>query len=345
MRKDYYEILGVRRDASQEEIKKAYRRLALKYHPDRNQQNKEAEEKFKEIVEAYSVLSDPEKRRLYDLYGEEGLRAGARSDFFEVNFDDLFSSFADLFNPFGEFIRERRRGSHVEKTIWITLEDAAKGLSKEVEIERISLCPRCQGSGAEPEAGWRKCPLCHGTGRIVEGSFFFRIEKTCPRCGGRGYIPVKTCTLCGGRGVVRERKTINLSIPAGVEDGMVLVASGEGNAGGSTGARGDLRITVRIKEHPIFRRKGADLFTEVKVDYITAILGGEVKMNDIFGQSFNLRIPPGTQPGQQIKVSSKGMPLLGKAARGDLFVRVKVELPRKVSGRERKLLEEIKKIR
>ncbi len=347
MRKDYYEILGVSRNATQEEIKKAYRRLALKYHPDRNQQDREAEEKFKEIVEAYSVLSDPEKRRIYDLYGEEGLKGGARAsaDFFEFNLDDLFSSFEDFFGPFGGFSRQKRRGSHVEKTVWISLEEAATGTAREVELERTTLCPRCKGTGAEPEAGWKKCPLCHGAGRVIEGGFFFRIEKTCPRCGGRGYIPAAVCRRCGGKGFVIEKKTIKINIPAGVEDGTILVASGEGNAGGTTGARGDLRITVRVKEHPYFHRQGADLFTEAKVDYISAILGGELEMKDIYGQNFILKIPPGTQPGAKIKVPGKGLPHLGREKRGDLFVKIKVEIPTRVSGKEKELLEKIRKLR
>ncbi len=341
MRKDYYEILGVPRDASQEEIKKAYRRLALQYHPDRNPGNKEAEEKFKEIVEAYSVLSDPEKRKLYDLYGEEGVKGGGPP--FDINQE--FSSFFDLFESFFDFERRPSRGSHVERTLWITLKEAALGTRKELEIERTSLCPNCRGSGAEPEAGWRRCPVCGGTGEVVQGGFFFRIASTCPRCGGKGYIPVKTCRVCRGSGFVKEKKKLTLEIPPGIEDGTVLVVSGQGNAGGSTGARGDLRLTIRIKQDPKFERSGSHLFAQLKVDYLTAILGGTVYFEDIYGEKLKVEIPPGTQPGDQIKIPGRGMPVVKRKKKGDLFLRVLVEIPKKLSKKEKELLEKIRSLR
>ncbi len=341
MRKDYYEILGIPKGASQDEIKRAYRRLALQYHPDRNPGNREAEERFKEIVEAYAVLSDPEKKKLYDLYGEEGLRSSASHDPREG-----FSSIFDLFDSFFNLGREEAtRGAHVERTVWISLKEAALGTRKEVEIERASLCPHCRGSGADPEGGWRRCPLCGGSGEVVQGSFFFRIARTCPRCGGRGYIPVKTCKICGGRGFVREKKKITLEIPPGVEDGTVLVASGHGHAGGSTGARGDLRITIRIKEDPRFKRRGPHLISEIKVDYLTALLGGSVDFEDLLGEKLSVKIPPGTQPGDEIKIPRRGMPLAHRDKRGDLFLKVRVEIPRKLSRKERELLEKIRRLR
>ena len=350
MKRDYYEVLGVSRNASQEEIKRAYRRLALKYHPDRNQGDKEAEEKFKEIVEAYSVLSDPEKRRIYDMYGHEGLKGRVN---FEAGFawDDLFSEFDEIFSSFfgfgfGEERGRRRRatkGDDIWYELWVTLEEAAFGVEKEIEIKRKNPCPRCGGSGAEPGTGYRHCPTCGGRGFLVTQHLFFQVKRTCPRCGGAGVILQDPCKKCKGRGFISEKERLKVRIPAGVDSGSKLIIKGEGDVGEGGTQRGDLYIIIKVKEHRIFRRKGADLYMDLKIDYITAILGGEVEIPTLEGGKEKVQIAPGTQPHSIIRIQGKGIRDMREGRTGDLFVRVVVELPQKISPRERQLLEELRK--
>lgn len=346
MKRDYYEILGVDRSASQEEIKKAYRRLALKYHPDRNQGSKEAEERFKEVVEAYSVLSDPEKRKLYDLYGHEGVKGNVD---FRTGWEDIFSEFDDFFSSFFNFTspgeRRRERGDDIWVEISISLEEAARGVEREVEVERWSQCPNCGGSGAEPGTGLRRCPVCGGRGRVVEGHLFIRFTRTCPRCGGRGLVPEEPCRICRGAGFVRQRESIKIRIPAGIEDGSRLVLRGEGDAGKNGSPRGDLYIVVRVREHPVFKRKGTNLYMDLKVDYLTAILGGEIKIKDLYGEAFVLEIPSGTQPGTMLMIKDRGLREMGGSRKGALFVRVNVEIPKKLSRKEREYLEKLKELK
>jgi len=348
MKKDYYEILGISREATQEEIKRAYRRLALKYHPDRNQGDKEAEEKFKEIVEAYSVLSDPEKRKIYDLYGHEGLKGQVN---FQSSWEDLFSEFDTIFSSFFDFgtspseRRGRERGNDIWVEVSISLKEAALGVEKEINVERLSVCSNCGGSGAEPGAGYRRCPVCGGSGRIVEGHFFIRFSRPCPRCGGKGLIPEKICSVCRGTGFVKKREKLRIKIPAGIEDGSRLVLRGEGDAGKNNGLRGDLYVVVRVREHPVFKRRGPNLYMDLKIDYLTAILGGKRKIEDLYGEKFDLEIPGGTQPGTMLLVKNRGIRDMSERRRGDLFVKIVVEIPRKLSRRERELLEELRSLK
>ncbi len=345
MKRDYYEILGVGREASQEEIKKAYRRLALKYHPDRNQGSRDSEEKFKEVVEAYSVLSDPEKRRTYDLYGHQGLEG--RFDF-QSNWGDFFTGFDDIISSFFGFGRKessRERGDDIWVEAELSLEEAAMGVEKEVEIERWSLCEHCGGSGAEPGSGMKKCPMCGGTGKVIEGHLFVRFSRTCPKCGGKGFVPKERCKVCGGSGFVRQRKKMKVRIPAGIDDGSRLVLRGEGDIGKNGGPRGDLYVVMRVKKHQVFTREGSNLYMNLKIDYLTAILGGKVNLKDLYGENFTLEISGGTQPGTVIRVRKRGMPEMREKSKGDLFVKIYVEIPRKLSRKEREYLQKLKSLK
>ncbi len=351
MKRDYYEILGVERNATLEEIKKAYRRLALKYHPDRNPGDKEAEEKFKEIVEAYSVLSDPEKRRLYDMYGHQGVEG--RVNFHQFSWEDLFSEMDEIFSSFfgfdfpGRKARRERvsRGDDIWYELWITLEEAAFGAEKEIEVRRKNPCPRCKGSRAEPGTGYTHCPTCGGRGIIVTSHLFFQVRRTCPRCGGTGRILRNPCRKCGGKGFVVERERIKVKIPAGVDSGSKLVMKGEGDIGEEGQQRGDLYIVIRVKEHKLFQRDGADLYLDAKIDYITAILGGELEIPTLNGDKEKIEIKAGTQPGSVLRLKGKGIKDMREGRVGDLYVRVLVEIPRKLSKEERQLLEELRRLR
>jgi molecular chaperone DnaJ len=344
-KKDYYEILGVPRGASDEEIKRAYRKLALQYHPDRNPGNKEAEEKFKEISEAYEVLSDPEKRRIYDMYGHEGLEGKGYSTGFS-DIDEIFSAFNDIFEDlFGFRTGTRRRtrprqGRSLRYDLEITLEDAYKGAEKEISFERLEVCPECNGAGGKHRI---PCPSCGGMGQITRSHGFFHISTTCSRCNGEGYIFSEPCPNCRGNGVVRRRKKINIRIPAGVDTGSQLRIRGEGEPGEYGAAPGDLFIVIHVKEHEFFRREGDHLYCEIPVSFVQAILGDRIKIHLIGGEEAEVEIPPGTQPGSIIRVPGKGMPKLGSEKRGDLFVKIEVRLPKSLTKKQRELLEEFAK--
>jgi molecular chaperone DnaJ len=354
--KDYYEILGVPRDASQEEIKRAYRRLAKKYHPDTYKGDKrEAERRFREILEAYEVLSDPEKRAQYDRFGHAGPEQGfdfGTMDFRRAReaFEEFFgpSAFDEIFNLFfGEGARPHtqarpsraRRGEDLEYRIKISLEDAAFGTRIRATVPRLVTCDRCGGTGLEPGTGLRTCPTCGGTGRIEYRQFTmlgsFVNVRTCPECGGTGVIPERPCRKCHGEGRVKEKSEITIEIPKGIEDGARLRLRGEGNAGVAGGPPGDLYITVEIQPHPLFKRKGADLEVEVPVHYGTLVLGGKVKVPTLEGEE-EISIPPGTDPGEVLRLRGRGMPQ-GRR-RGDLLVRLRVVIPRSLSRSQRELL-------
>lgn len=366
--KDYYEILGVPRDATPEDIKRAYRRLAKQYHPDVNKDDPNANEKFKEINEAYEVLSDPNKRAQYDRFGTVGGDFSSygdqryTTDFsgfdgFSSIFDDLGSGLDEFINSFfgrdrtrtSSFDRTARRGSDITTSITVTLEDVLTGVEREIEIDRRETCNICNGSGLEPGTQPERCPYCNGTGEIrsVRTTPFGQMINvmTCPSCRGTGKIITHPCHQCGGRGFVSRKRKILVKIPAGVEDGVRLRLRGEGNAGINGGPPGDLFVFVRVKPHPFFKRLGADLEYEANIDVFDAILGTEIEIPTLERGREKINIPAGTQFDSTFRLRGKGLPYLNNGGRGDLIVRIKIDIPQKLTERERELLEEIASMR
>ena len=360
-KKDYYEILGISRNATQDEIKKAYRRLARKYHPDLNPNSKEAEERFKEISEAYQVLSDPEKRKLYDQFGHAAFQGagGGREDTgfegfggFGMNIDDILE---DLFN-LGDFFsggkrrtyHERKktyqseRGEDIYQTVTISLEDAYRGTTLTIEVPRYVICEKCAGTGQKPGSQPLTCPECRGAGQISYSSGFMHISQTCPRCKGLGYIQ-EPCDTCNGRGLVMKTETVKVKIPPGVDNGTKLRVPGKGHSGRFGGSPGDLWIIVNVQPHWLYERKGDNLYIKININISEAVLGTEIQIPTIDGKTETIRIPEGTQSGQQIRVHGKGMPRLKSGGYGDLVVVVNVIIPSKkeLSKKGRKLFEEL----
>ncbi len=348
--KSYYEILGVSKNATDEEIKKAYRQLAIKYHPDKNKGNKEAEEKFKEATEAYEVLRDPQKRQMYDQFGKQGVGAGGPGGF-SGTYTDFSDIFGDLGGIFDEFFGSRgtrsrtgpRRGSDLRYNLEITLEDAAMGKEFKIEIPRAEVCPDCNGSGSAKGSSPQTCPECGGSGQIRHSQGFFSLTSTCNRCGGKGYIITNPCKTCNGHGLVERRRTINIKIPPGVESGSRLKVSGEGEAGPNGGPHGDLYVVTHIKKHPIFERQGNDLIMTKSIPLTMAVLGGEIEVPTIDGKNIMMKIPEGTESGQVFRLKGNGMPYLGSYGKGDQHVVIKVEIPKKLTKRQRELMEEFAK--
>lgn len=351
-KKDYYEILGVSKDSSQEEIKNAYRKLALKYHPDVNK-SKEAEEKFKEITEAYAVLSDPEKRKQYDIYGEEGIHAQYTDEdlFRNVNFDDIFRGFGfnfdDIFRTFfGNYGGYRQESLDLGYDLDLTLEDLSSDKPKLIELNRIDPCPVCKGSGLEPGGKWVTCPECNGTGqkRVVKRAGFasFVTVSICDRCHGTGKVADRPCRSCGGTGKIRKNVKIEVKVPAGIDDGDQLRIKGEGNFG--NGRRGDLYLTVHIVPHQKFRKEGQDLVSTLSVNFLDAILGNEIETEGLNGEKIKVKIKPYTQPDDLIKIKGKGLPKPHGFGRGDLIFKVKVTLPTNLNDKQREILEELRRI-
>jgi len=344
-KRDYYEVLGVGRDASPEELKKAFRKAALKYHPDRNPNDPDAERKFKEAAEAYEVLSDPEQRARYDRYGHAGISGRPHTDFTHVPFEDIFSHFSDIFG--GSFldelfggVRTRRgpaRGAHRRVQVSLSLEEAARGVEQTIEISRQEYCDTCGGSGARPGTGPTICPYCHGTGMVQQRRGFFVMQQTCPSCRGQGRFVATPCGTCGGTGRHPKRVQVHLRIPAGVADGQRLVVPGEGDPGEPGAPRGDLYVDVRIKAHPIFERDGDNILCEVPIGFAQAALGAEIEVPTLTGKA-RLRIPRGTQSGRIFRLNGQGMPSLDGRSRGAQLVRVFIETPRHLTREQEELL-------
>jgi len=358
-KRDYYEVLGVNKDASIDEIKKAYRNLALKYHPDRNPGNKEAEEKFKEVTEAYEVLSDPEKRKTYDQYGHAGFGpqgfdwtqdfSRVRMDFSDI-FGDIFSTFfsegfgVDWFGERTSTRQRQNRGSDLEYRMYITLKEAATGTEKHINVSRYDECPVCKGSGSKSQgAGRTLCPECQGKGQVVRSNGFFTVATTCPKCKGEGEIIGNPCPNCRGTGRVRNMHKILVKIPAGIEDGSSLRLKGQGDAGPYGGPRGDLYITVFIEKDKLFERVHSDIVCEVPITVTQAVLGDEIEVPTLTGK-VKVKVPPGTQTGTALRLKNLGMPSVSGYGKGDLLIKVKVVIPGRVSRQERQLYQQIKEI-
>jgi len=349
-KQDYYELLGVARGAGADEIKRAYRKMAMQYHPDRNPGDKEAETKFREVSEAYEVLKDEQKRAAYDRFGhaafeQGGGRAGAGG--FDFNFA---TGFADIFDEmFGDLMGGRRggggasRGADLRYNLEISLEDAFKGSTATVRIPTSVVCDGCSGSGAEAGTQPVVCPTCSGVGKVRAQQGFFTIERACPSCGGAGRVIKDPCKSCGGSGRIRKEKTLQVNIPAGVEDGTRIRLAGEGEAGLRGSAPGDLYIFLAIAPHRFFQRDGANLHCRVPIPMTTAALGGTVEVPTIEGNRAKLNVPAGTQSGHQFRLKGKGMSVLRSPTRGDLYIQAVVETPVNLTKRQQELLREFEK--
>jgi len=352
-KRDYYEVLGVSRDATEDEIKKAFRKLARKYHPDVNKEDKDAAEKFKEINEAYEVLKDPEKRARYDKFGHAGVGQGGfdAGDFGGFgnfgNFGGFGSDiFEDIFDIFGGgFGRSSRRGptrgADLRYDLEITLEEAAFGAEKDIEIFRMERCNRCNGTGAKPGTSPKTCPTCGGSGQVRKvqnlGPMQFTNVTTCGNCGGRGYIIEEACPKCHGRGQAKVSRKLKIKIPAGVDTGSQLRMSGEGEPGELGGPPGDLYVVIRVKPHKLFVRQGDDLIYEAPISFVQAALGDEIEIPTL-EEKVKLKIPEGTQPGTRFRLRSKGIPHIKGYGRGDIIVRVDVVIPKNLNDKQKELL-------
>jgi molecular chaperone DnaJ len=346
-KRDYYEVLGVPRTATEQDIKSAYRKLALKYHPDRNPGDKQAEEKFKEAAEAYSVLADPDKRHLYDRYGHAGL-GGAATSGFDPNvfhgFEDILGGLGDFFG-FGDIFggsrrRGPQRGADLRYDLDISFEEAARGTETTIQIPRTEACDTCRGSGAAPGSRPSACPQCHGSGQLRYQQGFFTVARTCGHCRGTGSVITKPCPTCRGAGRVQRERKLTVRIPAGIATGQRLRLAGEGEAGPSGGPPGDLYVVIHVQAHPFFHRDGNDLYCEIPVSFPTLALGGEIRVPTLEGEE-SLTVPEGTESGTTFRLRGRGMPDVGGQGRGDLLVTLKVQTPKKLTREQRKLLEQL----
>jgi molecular chaperone DnaJ len=353
-KRDYYEVLGVNKGASKDEIKKAYRKLAIQHHPDRNPGVKEAEERFKEATEAYEVLADDRKRAAYDQYGFAGLNgmgSPSAQDFSTIfkDFEDIFGDFSGFFDSFfgGGRSRTRRsasrgfgqRGSDLRYDLEISFLDAAFGTKKDITYARLEPCEVCKGTGSDKGSGRRLCPTCGGSGQVRRNSGFFSIASTCPTCGGEGEIIDRPCTDCRGSGVIRRNRTIKVTIPPGIDDGKRLALSGQGDAGANGGQAGDLYVFIRVKPHEFFERDGTDAYCAVPISITQASLGSEIVVPTLDEKSVRVTIPPGTQNGRMLRLKGEGLPdLHNPSRRGDLYIRLFVKIPTKLTSRGKELL-------
>lgn len=340
-KRDYYEVLGVVRNASEADIKKAYRRVAMKYHPDRNPDDPAAEEKFKEASEAYEILSDAQKRAAYDQFGHEGVAgaAGGGAGGFG-SFSDIFGDvFGDIFGG-GRSRGGPRRGSDLQYTIELDLEEAVRGVTKKIKIPTLVSCEECDGSGAKPGTKPDKCGTCGGVGQVRMTQGFFQVQQTCPKCRGKGTIISDPCTSCHGAGRQEEVKTLSVKIPPGVDTGDRIRLSGEGEAGPAGGPAGDLYVQMMVREHDIFQRDGRNLYCEVPISIVDAALGGELEVPTLGGR-VKLKVPPETQTGRLFRLRGKGVNSVRGGGPGDLLCRVVVETPVNLNARQKELLRDL----
>ena len=344
-KRDYYEVLGVNRDAPEEELKKAYRKLAMKWHPDRNPDNPKAEEHFKEAKEAYEILTDGSKRAAYDQFGHAGVdqaAAGAGAGF-SGNFADAFGDiFSDIFGG-GRTRSSVYRGADLRYNLEISLEDAARGADTRIRIPTMEECATCHGSGAKPGTSPSTCPTCHGHGQVRMQQGFFSIQQTCPRCHGSGKIVVSPCAACSGAGRVKQHKTLSVKIPAGVDEGDRIRLSGEGEAGMNGGPPGDLYVAIHLKPHPVFKRDHNDLHCEMPISFTTSALGGDIEIPTLDGYA-KVKVPTGTQTGQMFRLRGKGIKGVRSSSHGDLICHVAVETPVNLTARQKELLAELESI-
>jgi molecular chaperone DnaJ len=336
---DYYDLLGVNRDASDSEIKKAYRQQALKYHPDKNPDNKEAEEKFKEASEAYEVLRDPDKRRIYDQYGHEGLKGQGFRGF--QGFEDIFSSFGDIFTDFFGSGGRQQTGADLRLDLKISFTEAAFGVNKEVEVNKRTECKTCHGSGCKPGTSPHSCGTCRGTGQIIRSQGFFSMSSTCPQCRGAGQTITDPCKTCHGEGRVLEKKKISVSIPGGVDEGSRLRLRGEGETGPVGIPAGDLYVFIHVEAHDFFHREGYDIFSRMPITFSQAALGAEIEIPLLDGKSRTISVPAGAQTGETYRIQGAGIPHLRGHNRGDQIIQFVLETPKKLSKRQKELFQEL----
>jgi len=359
MSKDYYEILSIPRSASQEEIKRAYRKLALKYHPDRNQGNKESEKKFKEASEAYQILGDSKKRAHYDRFGHT--KKGTGNGFGFQNVHDIFSSFKDIFehpdffkDSFGGGLDSffshqysqniQRRGSDLRYHLDLNLKEVLKGAKKEVSFHGDVKCPSCKGSGSKPKTGYKKCSHCQGRGQVFSRNGFISFASTCPQCHGKGSVLESPCAECHGLGKRKKKRVLTIKIPAGVDQGARLRMRGEGDPGTLGGENGDLYVEIHIQKDARFKKEGKDIKTACSISYLQALLGTEIRVEGLEGQE-TVKILAGTQSGDEVCISRKGLPEVGSSKRGNLICEIQVKIPKKLKKKEEELLQEIAKLK
>lgn len=346
MKEDYYEILGIERTATEVEIKSAFRRQAMKYHPDRNPGDKQAEEQFKKVNEAFSVLSDPQKKQMYDQYGHEGVNNAGFGGFNAGNFNDFGDIFGSMFGDiFGGGFGARhaanraQRGEDLKLDVSLTLEEAFYGKEVPVDYTRLDNCPTCDGTGAAAGSKRKTCATCKGTGTVTYARGFFSMRQVCPDCGGKGTVLEKPCPDCHGSGKKKSKEHITVKVPAGVRTGITLRVSNGGDVGENGGGFGDLYVEVHVKEHKVFHRAGDDLVLDATITYPQAVLGGSIKVPTIEGKEIEVTIPKGTQFGEVLKMQGNGMPKLGKKGFGDLLVNIKIDVPKKTTSKQKELLE------